>query len=80
MSEENTAVTTTVDVTGMNCPIPIIKAKQALKGLEPGALLEVIATDPASEADFEAFAKQTGNELIESTRDGEKFIYKLKKT
>jgi len=70
----------TLDVSGMNCPIPIIKAKQALKGLEPGDVLEVIATDPASEDDFAAFAKQTGNDLLEFTQDGEKFIFKIKKS
>ncbi len=75
MSEENTVL----DVSGMNCPIPIIKAKQALKDLEPGAVLEIISTDPASEGDFELLAKQTGNELLETNIDGEKFIFKLQK-
>ena len=68
-----------IDASGLNCPMPILQAKKALKDLESGDILRVVATDPGSVKDFEAFAKQTGNELLESTTDGPSFIYRLKK-
>ncbi len=61
----------TLDAKGLNCPLPILKAKKALKGMEDGKVLEVISTDPGSVADFEAFCRTTGNELMEhATGDG----------
>jgi len=68
-----------LDTTGLNCPMPILRAKKALKELQPGEVLRVTATDPGSVKDFEAFAKQTGNELLESTTEGETFIYRIQK-
>lgn len=68
-----------LDASGLNCPMPILRAKKALKDLQSGDVLRVIATDPGSVKDFEAFAKQTGNELLESAEDGDSFIYRLKK-
>lgn len=68
-----------LDASGLNCPMPILRAKKALKELSPGEVLRVIATDPGSVKDFEAFAKQTGNELLESVEEGGSFIYRLKK-
>lgn len=68
-----------VDASGLNCPMPILQAKKALKDLSSGDVLRVVATDPGSVKDFEAFAKQTGNELLESTTEGSLFIYRLKK-
>jgi len=59
--------------------MPILRAKKALKDLNSGDVLRVIATDPGSVKDFEAFAKQTGNELLESVEEGDSFIYRLKK-
>lgn len=60
----------TLDAKGLNCPLPILKAKKALKEVNIGEILEILATDPGSVADFQAFCRQTGNELIESTNEG----------
>jgi tRNA 2-thiouridine synthesizing protein A len=68
-----------LDATGLNCPLPILRAKKALNGLETGKVLRIIATDPGSVKDFEAFAKQTGNELISSTEEGGKFMFLMRK-
>ena len=68
-----------LDATGLNCPLPILRAKKALNGMEIGKVLRIIATDPGSVKDFEAFAKQTGNELMESTEEGGKFMFLMKK-
>ncbi len=67
-----------LDAKGLNCPLPILKAKKALKDLPVGATLEVLATDPGSVADFEAFCRATGNELIESTRDKDVYRFVIK--
>ncbi len=69
-----------LDASGLNCPMPILRAKKALKDLQSGEILRVIATDPGSVKDFEAFAKQTGNELLESIEEGDSFVYRLKKS
>ena len=68
-----------LDATGLNCPLPILRAKKALNGLQAGKVLRIIATDPGSVKDFEAFAKQTGNELMSSTEEGGKFMFLMKK-
>lgn len=68
-----------LDASGLNCPLPILRAKKALNGLDTGKVLHIIATDPGSVKDFEAFAKQTGNELLESTEEGGKFHFYMKK-
>ncbi len=68
-----------VDATGLNCPMPILRAKKALAGLAAGQVLKVIATDPGSVKDFEAFAKQTGNELLLSEAQGAQFTYLIRK-
>ena len=68
-----------LDVRGLNCPLPIIKARKAINGLDTGQILRVVATDPGSVKDFEAFAKQTGNELLESTESDGEFAFRLKK-
>ncbi len=68
-----------LDVTGLNCPMPLLKAKKALNGLAAGALLEVLATDPGSVRDFEVFCQQSGNALLESGRDGDTYRYLLRK-
>ncbi|WP_223479349.1 sulfurtransferase TusA family protein [Oricola indica] len=70
----------TVDAKGLNCPMPILRAKKALKGMAAGTTLEVQATDPGSVKDFEAFCRSTGNELLESRQDGNTYIYLIKKT
>uniref|UniRef100_E6PSL7 UPF0033 domain-containing protein n=1 Tax=mine drainage metagenome TaxID=410659 RepID=E6PSL7_9ZZZZ len=58
-----------VDARGLNCPLPILKAKKALAGMQSGQLLRVLATDPGSVRDFQAFARQTGNELVEQKQE-----------
>lgn len=68
-----------LDATGLNCPLPILRAKKSLAGMESGQVLHIIATDPGSVKDFEAFAKQTGNELMESNEEGGKFTFLIKK-
>ena len=69
----------TLDAKGLNCPLPILKAKKALTALPPGATLEVLATDPGAVKDFQAFARTTGHELIESTTEGNVFRFVLKR-
>jgi len=68
-----------LDARGLNCPLPILRAKKSLAGMEAGQVLHIIATDPGSVKDFEAFAKQTGNELMESNEEGGKFTFLMKK-
>ena len=68
-----------LDASGLNCPLPILRAKKAIAGLEAGQVLRIIATDPGSVKDFEAFAKQTGNELMESGEEDGKFVFLMKK-
>ena len=68
-----------LDASGLNCPLPILRAKKALGGMETGQILRIIATDPGSVKDFEAFAKQTGNELLDSGEEDGKFVFRLKK-
>ena len=73
--------TTTLDTKGMNCPLPILKAKKALKDLAAGDLLEVLSTDPGSVKDFESFCRATGNPLLESNeQDGGVFRYVIEKS
>jgi len=69
-----------LDASGLNCPLPILRAKKALAALESGQVLHIIATDPGAIKDFEAFSKQTGNELLESREDGGKFYFLIKKS
>ena len=68
-----------LDASGLNCPLPILRAKKALGELSAGQVLHIIATDPGSVKDFEAFAKQTGNELMSSGEEGGKFTFMMKK-
>jgi len=68
-----------LDATGLNCPLPILRAKKSLAAMSSGQVLKIVATDPGSVKDFEAFAKQTGNELLDSSEDGGKFHFRLKK-
>ena len=68
-----------LDTRGLNCPLPILKAKKALTELASGELLRVVATDAGSVRDFQAFAKQTGNELIEQQTVGNEFFHILRR-
>jgi tRNA 2-thiouridine synthesizing protein A len=68
-----------IDTRGLSCPLPILKAKKALTDLASGELLRVTSTDAGSVRDFQAFAKQTGNELIEQQTSGADFIHVLRR-
>ena len=68
-----------IDTSGLNCPLPILKAKKALTDLHSGQTLKVIATDPGSWRDFEAFARQTGNELVSQEKTEANFVYVLRR-
>ena len=68
-----------IDTRGLNCPLPILKAKKALSDMQSGQLLKVVATDPGSTRDFQAFAKQTGNDLVDQQTVGTDFIHVLKR-
>ena len=70
----------TLDAKGLNCPLPILKARKALKEVPAGGTLEILATDPGSVADFEAFCRQTGNELVEQTQDHKVYRFLIKHT
>ena len=69
-----------LDTKGLNCPLPILKAKKALKGMPSGATLEIQATDPGSVADFEAFCRTTGNELLDSKTEDGVYVFLIKHT
>jgi tRNA 2-thiouridine synthesizing protein A len=68
-----------IDTSGLNCPLPILKAKKALAELQSGQILKVVATDPGSLRDFQAFTKQTGHELIEQQTEGAVYIHVLRR-
>jgi tRNA 2-thiouridine synthesizing protein A len=68
-----------IDTRGLNCPLPILKAKKALAEMLSGQLLRVVSTDPGSTRDFQAFSKQTGNELVDQETTGDDFIHVLKR-
>ena len=68
-----------VDARGLNCPLPILKAKKALSAMASGQLLRVLATDPGSVRDFQAFARQTGNELVEQRQEGDMLAHVLRR-
>ncbi len=68
-----------LDASGLNCPLPILRAKKAIAALDAGQTLRIIATDPGSVKDFEAFCKQTGNELKSSGEEEGKFVFLIQK-
>lgn len=68
-----------LDARGLNCPLPILRAKKSINDLESGQVLHIIATDPGSVKDFEAFCKQTGNELVSSAEENGEFVFDIKK-
>ena len=68
-----------LDTSGLNCPLPIIKAKKEINLMETGQILHVISTDPGAVQDFVSFAKQTGNQLLDSSEKNNKFYFLLKK-
>ena len=69
-----------LDARGLNCPLPILRAKKFLSAMTGGQILKIMATDPGSVKDFEAFAKQTGNELLDSSEVEGEFHFTLKKS
>ena len=69
-----------LDASGLNCPLPILRAKKTLQKMGSGQVLRIVATDPGSVKDFDAFAKQTGNSLLHSGEEGEKFVFLMQKT
>ena len=68
-----------VDARGLNCPLPILRTKKALNDMASGQVLRILATDPSSVRDFEAFARQTGNALLEHGEDNGAFWFVLKR-
>ena len=76
-------VTTThdqeLDARGMNCPLPILRARKALNAMASGQVLRIVATDPGSVKDFEAFCKQTGNELLSQSAGEKEFIFYMRR-
>ncbi|HHL42986.1 MAG TPA: sulfurtransferase TusA family protein [Hellea balneolensis] len=78
MSDE-VKIDETLDAKGLNCPLPILKAKKALKGMENGQVLEILTTDPGAIKDFEAFSKATGNKLLKSWQDGDVYMFLIER-
>mgnify|MGYP000108333114 FL=1 len=68
-----------LDTRGLNCPLPILKTKKALADMVSGEVLRVVSTDPGSTRDFQAFARQTGNELVEQTSASSEFVHLLRR-
>ncbi len=68
-----------LDARGLNCPLPILKAKKSLNDMQSGQVLKIVATDPGSVKDFQAFSKQTGNELLSQTEANKEFIVFLRR-
>ncbi|WP_194711754.1 sulfurtransferase TusA family protein [Noviherbaspirillum soli] len=68
-----------LDARGLNCPLPILKAKKALAEMASGEVLRVVATDSGSVRDFQAFARQTGNQLLEQSQDGAEFTFYMRR-
>lgn len=68
-----------IDTRGLNCPLPILKAKKALTDMQSGQLLKVVSTDGGSVRDFQAFAKQTGNELVDQQTLGDEYVHVLRR-
>lgn len=70
---------TEVDATGLNCPMPLLKAKRALNGMQRGQVLRVLSTDAGSARDFGVFSEQSGNALLSSSQEGELYTFLLRK-
>ncbi len=68
-----------LDARGLNCPLPILRAKKALKEMQSGQVLKIVATDPGSVKDFQAFSKQTGNDLLSQSEADKEFVFYLKR-
>ena len=68
-----------LDARGLNCPLPILRAKKSIQSLSSGQVLRIVATDPGSVKDFEAFCKQTGNELLETNQQSGEYLFDIRK-
>ena len=68
-----------LDARGLNCPLPVLRTKKSLTDMTPGQVLKILATDPGSVKDFQAFSKQTGNELLASETANNEFIFLMRK-
>jgi TusA-related sulfurtransferase len=68
-----------IDTRGLNCPLPILRAKKALADMTSGQVLKIVATDPGSVRDFQAFARQSGNELVGQETVGQEFLHYLRR-
>ena len=68
-----------LDCSGMACPMPILKTKKAVESLQLGQILKMIATDPGSTSDMQAWTEKTGHQLVASEKEGNKFIYYVKR-
>lgn len=75
----NTDIAQTLDARGLNCPLPILRTKKAITGMNDGEILEVTASDPGSVKDMESFCTQTGHELLSSSQSGGDFIFHIRK-
>lgn len=69
-----------LDARGLNCPLPILRAKKSISQISSGQVLRVVATDPGAVKDFDAFCKQTGNALLSSSQNGGEFVFLIKKS
>ena len=69
-----------LDARGLNCPLPILRARKSINSMAAGQVLRIIATDPGSVKDFEAFCKQTGNELLDTTQNGTEYQFNIRKS
>ncbi len=70
---------TLLDAKGLKCPLPVLRARKAMKSVEPGGLLEVHATDPSSVLDFRNFCETTGHELLDSRQEGGVYVFEIRK-
>ena len=68
-----------LDCSGLNCPLPVIKTSKTIKEMQMGQVLKMIATDPGAPRDMDAWARQTGNEMLDSHKEGDKFIFYLRR-
>ncbi len=75
-----TTIDLELDLSGLTCPLPLLKTKQSLNKMHPGQVVKVIATDPGSERDFQVFAEQSGNQLLKVEKADSRFIYCIRKS
>jgi len=73
-------MTTVLDAKGLRCPLPVLRARKAMKEVDPGGMLQVLATDPGAVKDFAHFCETTGHQLVESKQDGDVFCFLIRKT